>query len=317
MNIAKQFSKYLILIAIVAIGLGVAYVFAWTGPPQPPPGGNTPTPLNVGINSQIKTGGIAVSSLVVTGIATTDAPEANKVCFTSTGLLGACPFTGTVIGPGCSILGGSTREFNDPANVSTLGLTWSATKNTYLIASISYSNNQGKTMDPATVTATGLTQSGSISTSVPQNVTTTYSLSVVDSQNAICPASTVVDWKWRSYWAVSPTSLDSSALDTYSEVSALTSFGKSSLDIYIGTHSINNNTGDNFIYFLCPKSLCPASPAFTVDNAFGGTAFVSLGEISNFKNEFFVSGNINNATTIYYAFRSESKMNSPQTLQVE
>jgi len=55
-----------ILIAVIAL-LGVSYIQAWSGPTLPPPNGNTPAPLNVGLDHQIKLGGISVASLISRG----------------------------------------------------------------------------------------------------------------------------------------------------------------------------------------------------------------------------------------------------------
>ena len=45
-----------ILLAVLFLSMGVQYAFAWTGPTQAPPSGNTPAPINVSATSQIKSG---------------------------------------------------------------------------------------------------------------------------------------------------------------------------------------------------------------------------------------------------------------------
>jgi len=56
-----------ILIAVIAL-LGVSYVQAnWSDPTAIAPNGNTPAPINVSINPQVKTGGLSLGSLIVNG----------------------------------------------------------------------------------------------------------------------------------------------------------------------------------------------------------------------------------------------------------
>ena len=60
--------KFFILAAALALGLGVNYIYAaWTGPTEAPPGGNTPTPVNLGIVNQIKDAGLGLNALSVFG----------------------------------------------------------------------------------------------------------------------------------------------------------------------------------------------------------------------------------------------------------
>lgn len=63
MQSTKQFIKTIILASI--IGLAVSYVFAWTGPTAPPPGGNTSAPVNVGSTLQMKSGGLGINGLLI------------------------------------------------------------------------------------------------------------------------------------------------------------------------------------------------------------------------------------------------------------
>lgn len=60
--------KLFILIAVLAIALSVNFIYAaWTGPTQAPPGGNTPTPVNVGTFNQVKDAGLGLNALSVFG----------------------------------------------------------------------------------------------------------------------------------------------------------------------------------------------------------------------------------------------------------
>ncbi|MDP3014636.1 MAG: tail fiber protein [Candidatus Subteraquimicrobiales bacterium] len=53
----------------MAISLSLSYfVLAWTEPTVAPPSGNVATPLNVGINDQVKSGNLQVNALGVQGI---------------------------------------------------------------------------------------------------------------------------------------------------------------------------------------------------------------------------------------------------------
>jgi len=60
-----RYTKLLIL--ALALSLGATLVFAWTGPIATAPNGNTPTPINVGATSQVKSGGLWLGSLGTDG----------------------------------------------------------------------------------------------------------------------------------------------------------------------------------------------------------------------------------------------------------
>jgi hypothetical protein len=62
------FAKFIVLSAIFTLALSVNYLFAaWTGPTAPPPGNNTPTPVNVGTVNQVKDGSLGLNGLSVFG----------------------------------------------------------------------------------------------------------------------------------------------------------------------------------------------------------------------------------------------------------
>lgn len=58
------------LLLAVILSIGVSYVYAWTGPTATAPDGNVSVPINVGATSQVKSGGLWVSSLGTDGGAT-------------------------------------------------------------------------------------------------------------------------------------------------------------------------------------------------------------------------------------------------------
>lgn len=71
----RKFLKFLLVgTGVLAVGkiFGVNWAQAWTEPSQSPPGGNVPTPINVGSIDQIKAG-----SLIVQG--TLSAPSRLKI----------------------------------------------------------------------------------------------------------------------------------------------------------------------------------------------------------------------------------------------
>jgi hypothetical protein len=58
-------AKIIILALVLAVGAN--YVYAWTGPTQVAPDGNTAAPLNVGTSPQVKNGGLFLNTLLVSG----------------------------------------------------------------------------------------------------------------------------------------------------------------------------------------------------------------------------------------------------------
>ena len=56
-----------IIILALILTTGISYVFAWTGPIQGPPNGNTPAPINVGTTNQVKNAGLGINALSVFG----------------------------------------------------------------------------------------------------------------------------------------------------------------------------------------------------------------------------------------------------------
>ncbi len=51
-----------ILLAAAVLSMGISYVYAWTAPPQAPPAGNTPAPLDSGGTPQYKTGKLSIGN---------------------------------------------------------------------------------------------------------------------------------------------------------------------------------------------------------------------------------------------------------------
>jgi hypothetical protein len=56
-------------IAVLVMSLLAGYlIFAWTEPSQNPPGGNVPTPINVGSTAQTKTGNLTLPNLYLNAV---------------------------------------------------------------------------------------------------------------------------------------------------------------------------------------------------------------------------------------------------------
>ena len=61
----KDFSNTLkILIVAIVLSFGISAVYAWTGPTQAPPNGNTSAPVNIGTTAQVKNGGLGVGAFI-------------------------------------------------------------------------------------------------------------------------------------------------------------------------------------------------------------------------------------------------------------
>ncbi len=64
----KEFIKNLkTLFAAIVLSFGVSMVYAWTGPLQTPPNGNTTTLINTSITSQTKSGALWAGSFLTEG----------------------------------------------------------------------------------------------------------------------------------------------------------------------------------------------------------------------------------------------------------
>lgn len=59
----KYFQTIKILALALVLSVGVSVVYAWVGPTATPPEGNTPTPINISENGQIKDGGLLVGNI--------------------------------------------------------------------------------------------------------------------------------------------------------------------------------------------------------------------------------------------------------------
>ena len=75
--------KITVLSAILIVGLNYANA-AWSGPTATAPDGNTPAPINIGVLSQIKNGGLGLNALSVFGNGLfTGKATAQRFCFTN------------------------------------------------------------------------------------------------------------------------------------------------------------------------------------------------------------------------------------------
>lgn len=61
---SHSLKKFVAQVAVISVALsfalGINYISAWVEPPSDPPGGNVPTPVNVGLTTQSKSGALAV-----------------------------------------------------------------------------------------------------------------------------------------------------------------------------------------------------------------------------------------------------------------
>lgn len=121
--------KITTLSAILIVGLNYANA-AWSGPTASAPDGNTPAPVNIGILSQIKNGGLGVNALSVFGDGLfTGKATANRFCFTNGVCVSSWP-------EACAITQSSTPTATltaSPTSVAYNGqsvLTWSSTNAT-------------------------------------------------------------------------------------------------------------------------------------------------------------------------------------------
>ena len=73
-------SAKVLAIALV-LSVGVQYAFAWTGPTQAPPSGNTSAPINVSATSQVKSGGLGVTNFLADSV--TVGASVNSAAITS------------------------------------------------------------------------------------------------------------------------------------------------------------------------------------------------------------------------------------------
>jgi len=80
----KNFSISTVLGLTFGILLAGYAVFAYTPPTQAPPGENTPAPVNVGPDSQVKQGGLSIDSLLVGGGIKTGGFVSLPACDTTT-----------------------------------------------------------------------------------------------------------------------------------------------------------------------------------------------------------------------------------------
>ena len=68
MNMKYLVSSLKVIILGIVLASGVSYIFAWTVPTSTPPDGDVSAPINVGSNTQTKSGNIILSQLFADGI---------------------------------------------------------------------------------------------------------------------------------------------------------------------------------------------------------------------------------------------------------
>ena len=135
--------------ALVAL-VGVGYLYAlpsstWVGPTATAPYENVSAPINSGLSDQIKDGGTSFASLGARGLGSplpfSTGEDPNKVCFGVNGILKTCnsisgPSAGATLSPAMREVGDTNLDIN---------YTWSATKKTNNLQTISVSKTDGGT----------------------------------------------------------------------------------------------------------------------------------------------------------------------------
>jgi len=178
------------------------------------------------------------------------------------------------IGPAASLSGGNNREFGSS---NTLTLSWSVTKNSETIFSI--------TVDGVPILPTGNSQGGSQGATATQNVNTTFNMSAADTPTGtIANASTSVTWSNRRYWGTHTTF---TALNS-AQILALTGAGVGSGNDLIESRVQNRNGingAGNYLVFAWPTASNPGTPTFTI-NGLPSTAWTKINNAYAFTNTF-------------------------------
>ena len=111
-----QTIKIIVLALILSVGVGYLYAATWTGPSAQPPLSNAPAPINVGTIDQVKSAGLGLNSLLVSGpVKIVDGTQAAGKVLTSdaTGLASWQTPTGGSGGAGSTVVcGGWIVKYN-------------------------------------------------------------------------------------------------------------------------------------------------------------------------------------------------------------
>jgi hypothetical protein len=192
------------------------------------------------------------------------------------------------IAPAASLAGGFTREYGD-SNAITLN--WSVTKRSESITTI--------VVDGTPVSPTGNNQSGTKSTTVPQNINTTFTMTVSDIPNgsSTVNATTAASWTNRRYWGTLPVghvlTTVSSLPFAHANISALSSDlngGQVNGSGFIQTRTISTNF--DYVVFIFPHNSVNFStnPPRVSIGGFGNNNWIKTRSNVQFTNQFGYTG---------------------------
>ena len=192
------------------------------------------------------------------------------------------------IAPAASLSGGFTREFGDSNAIT---LSWSVTKRSESITTI--------VVDGTPVVATGNNQSGTKATTVPQNINTTFTMTVSDIPNgsSTINATTAAAWTNRRYWGTLPVghvlTTVSSLPFTNANISALSSDlngGQVGGSGFIQTRTIATNF--DYVVFIFPHNSVNFStnPPRVSIGGFGNNNWIKTRSNVQFTNQFGYTG---------------------------
>ena len=192
------------------------------------------------------------------------------------------------IAPAASLSGGFTREFGDSNAIT---LSWSVTKRSESITTI--------VVDGTPVVATGNNQSGTKATTVPQNINTTFTMTVSDIPNgsSTVNATTAAAWTNRRYWGTLPVghvlTTVSSLPFAHANISALSSDlngGQVGGSGFIQTRTIATNF--DYVVFIFPHNSVNFStnPPRVSIGGFGNNNWIKTRSNVQFTNQFGYTG---------------------------
>jgi hypothetical protein len=192
------------------------------------------------------------------------------------------------IAPAASLSGGFTREFGDSNAIT---LSWSVTKRSESITTI--------VVDGTPVVATGNNQSGTKATTVPQNINTTFTMTVSDIPNgsSTVNATTAAAWTNRRYWGTLPVghvlTTVSSLPFTNANISSLSSDINGGLvggTGFIQTRTIATNF--DYVVFIFPHNSVNFStnPPRVSIGGFGNNNWIKTRSNVQFTNQFGYTG---------------------------
>lgn len=208
----------------------------------------------------------------------------------------------------------SVKQFGDDSSET---LSWSVTRNTQLITSITIDNNGDGTYN-ITITPTGESQSGTenaqftsseYSPSLGTTQTSlTYRIRVEDEINDVDTNTTSITWRHKRYW------FKDSTFYTSSDASTIESIMNSSSNNEFTTNkskTLNNYSFTNeYFYYAYPKHF--GVPTFTVNglvnNAWGNASNNTLFEISFTNSDGYIED--------FYVAKSDSSLSGSYNISI-